>query len=232
MEGWLNIKSYIGNQFTNFTITWDFHMRIKLEWTGTKYTASCFPVVDNATPGNDPIANKIDYSFTNGWLLVICGVDTTNKVSYISTGLSTPDVSYISVNVINTLATTLTFMDNSPTNYGVTYLREVRLWSCYNCSFSTSYAVYTNSLVQFQDVLHYFDPIDYRGKLIDKSGTASPATNVKVTLTQKLDFEGNNIIGSAIITQPICLEDSHQFFNFIINQGCVSKYYNNYISCL
>ena len=139
MDFWFYSQSYIGNNFNSFELLWDKHIKMRILFASNQYQGYCYPVIDMNNPSLDPAPAIFNFPQTSGWIYFVCGVDTLRSKFFSTYGQTLPEISYISTVTIPTTSVSLRITENSLTGYGLTYVREIRLWSCYNCSFSLGF---------------------------------------------------------------------------------------------
>ena len=109
--------------------------------------------------------------------------------------------------------------ENSRNGYGLTFIHELRLWKCYNCSTSFRNFNYVKSDFNFNAVLHVF-----WGNDIDRS-YSDIAGGVLLNLEQVSDFKGYTVLDNMgwYIT---CDESSYQYYNEDTGENgqCITQY--------
>lgn len=242
LEFWFYTQSYVGNNFLSITVTWDFHLKIKTYYESLDDTfyVTCTAIPDNSNPANDGTYTTATLGVTSDppiWRYVNCGVDIDNNNYYVSNGYFPGSSTYISSNSPSTNSVDNLFIsENSIVSYGITYIREMRLWDCYDCNLGLALAAYDISEEAFALVIHVFQFLDPAGIVVDViNPTLVDSTIVKVTATEKSDYKGSNIViptpgisggGSnehPTGKPPTCLEDNNLYYNLLEQKGCDSK---------
>lgn len=228
MEFWFLTQSYYNNNFDNILLLWNKHLKISINQMADNYTASCYALSDLANPLTEGIPSTMDYgNIQNKWGYVVCGANLKTKQYYVSIGRVTHSKNF-SPSQKDALANTISSKvilqigDYSPTNFGFAYIRELRLWNCYNCYFHLAYVPYTIANLYFNNVLHYFKMDDPLGNIVDTVGGVA-STTAKQKLTQRTDFIGYSVMKS-LPKLPNCDEGVHNYFNFNANINCDVMY--------
>jgi len=138
IDFWFNNNSYVGNNFVSFELSWNKHLRGQISYDGTNYYAKCNPVIDLNKPEDDvtPYVMPIP-SGQNTWIYFTCSVNRIFKFGFLSLDASSPLTNtYFTSNIvlIATESIVLRVSDSSPTNYGRTHARSLRLWNCFGCA--------------------------------------------------------------------------------------------------
>ena len=220
MEFWFLSQSYLSNHFDSIVVEWTNHIKIEVYFNNETflYGARCTPVNDE---------NKImefeymeDSNSSNKWRYIVCGVNLNDKKAYM-TDLMVENRKEVNLNPTITLTeelTTLKISENSPTNYGVTFLKELRLWDCYNCYSDKAFVKYSRDEPYFSKVLHYFQFESPTGLLHDfRNGYPEP--NIYVQFITKKDFSGYGIL-QPIPDIPDCNEAGQMYFSIKRGEGC------------
>ena len=136
MEFWFLSQSYMHNYFNSITIEWTNHIKIEVFFNPTtqKYGARCIPMNEEGSKMEFEYIEASDDQ--NRWRYIVCGVNAVTNKAYL-TNLQVEnriETSFTPSITLNSAKTTLEIKENSETNYGVTYLKELRLWNCYDCA--------------------------------------------------------------------------------------------------
>ena len=222
MEFWFLSQSYVGNNFKSITIEWVNHMKIEVFYNkeNNRYGARCIPMNDED--------NKMEFEYEeasydqNRWRYIVCGVDSVNYKSYL-TNLQIENrvekTFTTSIDLNNADNTTnLLIAENSDTNYGVTYLKELRLWECYDCASDRAFVVYSRDDPFFEDVVNYFKFDSPTGFLQDYH-TGYPEPDVSTQFITKTDFNGYGLL-EPIPDIPNCNEGGQMYFSIKMGEGC------------
>ena len=178
-------------------------------------------------------SNSNNSNIQNRWRYIVCGVNIEDKKAYL-TNLMVENREEVEFNPINDndnnntnetleeITTTLKVSENSLTNYGVTFLKELRLWNCYNCSSDKAFVKYSRDDPYFSNVLHYFKFESPTGLLHDyKKGYPEP--NIYTQFITKKDFSGYGIL-APIPDIPDCNEGGQMYFSIKKGDGCYNMF--------
>ena len=220
MEFWYLSQSYVNNHFESIILEWTNHIKIEVFFNpeSSKYGARCIPMND------DEHTMEFEYieasNDQNRWRYIVCGVNLETKKAYM-TNLMIENREEVLINPSIELTnhlTTLKIAENSPTNYGVTYLKELRLWECYDCSSDKAFVKYSRDDPYFAKVLHYFQFESSTGFLQDYH-QGFPEPDVYVQLITKEDFNGYGLL-EPIPDVPDCNEAGQLYFSIKLGEGC------------
>ena len=220
MEFWFLSQSYVGNHFKSIVMEWTDHIKIEVFYNTetSKYGARCIPMNDEE--------NKMEFEYIeasndqNRWRYIVCGINTNNNKAYM-TNLMVDNREEVTFNPSVTLTkklTTLKLSENSDTNYGVTYLKELRLWNCFDCSSDKAFVKYSRDDPYFSKVLHYFKFESPTGFLQDYH-QGFPEPYVYTQLITKEDFNGYGLL-DPIPDVPDCNEGGQMYFSVKMGEGC------------
>jgi hypothetical protein len=212
MDFWFYSQSYVNVNFSSLTITWDRHIKVVISYNGSNFIGKCYPVIDVNTPANDPTPITITLgSINRNWTYINCGVNHTANNFYFIKGVTVPAAtSYTTVNTIPSSGyVTLTINESSPNGYGVTYLRQLRLWNCYSCSTAYRNINYSSTDPNFENVVNAWNCDVSNGNMTDQAN--SPAI-ANLQMTERSNFVGYNVVFS--VGNPVtCDEPTHRFYN-------------------
>ena len=93
------------------------------------------------------------------WFYVTCGVNFQDKVFY-QTNNNRFSNEYPFTSKLVTIPSDRTIFvlnEKSPSGYGFTFVKQLRLWHCYNCAHSFRNLDYSPSDFNFNAVYHNFD---------------------------------------------------------------------------
>ena len=220
IEFWFLSQSYVNNHFNSIIMEWTDHIKIEVFYNkeSGKYGAKCIPMNDEE--------NMMEFEYIeasddqNRWRYIVCGVNVEKKQAYMTNLMveNRAEVTFNpSIELTNEL-TTLKIQENSETNYGVTYLKELRLWECYDCSSDKAFVKYSRDDPYFAKVLHYFQFESPTGFLQDYH-QGFPEPYVYVQLITKEDFTGYGLLES-IPDVPDCNEGGQLYFSVKMGEGC------------
>ena len=226
------------NNFKNVIIEWDYHFRIKIESIKLndnplnneyKYYFTCTPLIVKNNPIYDSDESYIvqvninSYTYQR-WFYVNCGASYNEKKFYLTVRSSTLNNEKIfnpKIIIDPSKSSSLNIDENSPLGYGVTHIRELRLWKCYSCSIAVKYTKYKTNDFSFTNILHRFRGYASRTGSIKNytySDTLNNANSIKIT--QKSGYPGFNILDS-ITSYSECDESD---FSYAENEHCVNHY--------
>ena len=220
IEFWFLSQSYVNNHFNSIIMEWTDHIKIEVFYNkeSGKYGAKCIPMNDEE--------NMMEFEYIeasddqNRWRYIVCGVNVEKKQAYM-TNLMVENRAEVTFNPsieLKNELTTLKIQENSETNYGVTYLKELRLWECYDCSSDKAFVKYSRDDPYFAKVLHYFQFESPTGFLQDYH-QGFPEPYVYVQLITKEDFTGYGLLES-IPDVPDCNEGGQLYFSVKMGEGC------------
>ena len=219
MEFWFLSQSYVGNNFKSITIEWKNHIKIEVFYNKDtqRYGARCIPMDSEDTMEFEYIEASYNQ---NRWRYIVCGVNALTKKAYM-TNLqieNREEIDFTSTVELTNNPTTLIVSENSETNYGVTYLKELRLWKCYDCSSDRAFVTYSRDDPYFENVVNYFKFESSTGFMQDyHAGYADP--DVYVQFITKTDFNGYGLL-EPIPDTPNCNEGGQMYFSIKLGEGC------------
>jgi hypothetical protein len=224
IEFWFYSQSYVSTgsstNFQSIEISWNFHMKTKIQWTSPNFIGSCYPLSDLSTPANDGTPQTVQWTYTNGynkWIYLTCGVDNIAKTFFVSNSNTVGSgASFSSLNTVPASNVYLYINEGSTPGYGMTLLRELRLWNCYSCNTVNVYLAYQQGYPGFGNVLHVFSGLNYNGNMVDSINNAS------LQFTQKPNWPGNNIV-STISSILVCNESQFSYY-YPTTNACQSQY--------
>ena len=219
MEFWFLSQSYVGNNFNSISINWENHIKIEVYYNSDTglYGARCNPMNSD---------NLMQFEYTeasnaqNRWRYIVCGVNAIDNKAYM-TNLQIEnrrEIIFIPTITLTNDLTTLSISENSNTNYGVTYLKELRLWDCYDCASDRAFVVYSRDDPFFGNVVNYFKFESSTGFLQDYH-TGYPDPNVFVQFQTKTEFYGYGLL-EPIPDTPNCNEGGQMYFSIKMGEGC------------
>lgn len=188
MDLWIYINPYVANQFVDFNIKWNKQLWIKIDYNSGIQT-TCYPVYENGVTPNNSYTFSIN---PTQWTYLRCSVDTTNnKFYHINENMA------ISLNNLTDTPATLSATDalelsHNSLNRAVIFIRQLRLWKCYDCQLGDLHSLYldSTSAAQHTDLLHIWDPIYNSGTAVnDLKTSANP-----LSFTQDNNWIGYNIL--------------------------------------
>ena len=154
------------------------------------------------------------------WKFITCGVSLGDKLLYAAhtNNRNSKVVSFESdfdeIPTLNNVTFKLT--ENSPNGYGVTFIKELRLWECYDCCLGKKNFQYSSGDINFISCLHCFrGDNNYFTSIYPIFEDVIYPEN-KVELTSVPNFQGYNILQS-YSTYLICNED---VFQYLYNDKC------------
>ena len=130
-----NFNTLVPNNFGGLTVIWQNHSQIKIQYVGSAWNFLCYPIYDGT-------ATYTTYSTTafniNAWNFVSCATNlNTNPYIYFASTdvfLNPAQQTLSSTNKPTLPATTsLTISDQTNYEWGVLFIRQLRLWNyCYS----------------------------------------------------------------------------------------------------
>ena len=220
IEFWFLSQSYVDNHFKSMSVEWKDHIKIEVFFNSVthKFGARCIPMNDEG--------NMMEFEYNeanndqNRWRYIVCGVDALNNKAYMTNLQKENRVekSFIPNAILNDELTTLNVSENSRTNYGVTYLKELRLWKCYDCSSDRAFVAYSRDDPYFSNVIHYFK-FDSPSGFLQDYHTGYPEEDVYVQFITKTDFSGYGLL-NPISETPNCNEGGQMYFSIKMGEGC------------
>ena len=224
MEFWFLSQSYVGNNFEELTINWNNHVKIIASYDRTldQYSIKCYGL--NSEDNEVSFSYNTNLESNNKWRYVVCGVNIEKNEIY-TTDLEKENQgpnyrkSLVTINIPTTDLTTLTINENSPTNFGVTYIKELRLWKCYDCSSDKAFISFNKEDEFFKNVIHYFKFEDPTGLLKDYRNNVNGDDNIKIQFETKDDFTGYGLL-NPIPDTPNCNEKGALYYSFKLSKGC------------
>ena len=222
MEFWFLSQSYINNHFNSITIEWVNYIKIEVYYNNEtlKYGAKCIPM------NNESNIMQFEYielsNEQNRWRYIECGINTKINKAYL-TNLNIENSEEIiftssSEEVSEGDTTSLKISENSETNYGVSFIKELRLWNCYDCSSNQAFKKYSRDDPYFAKVLHYFKFESPSGLLHDLH-QGYPEPNIFTQFITKKEFSGYGIL-KPISDIPDCNEKGNLYFSIKKGEGC------------
>ena len=221
MEFWFLSQSYINNNFGTLEIKWNGHVDIIIQYSSSVYSAKCY--------GLDSTSNQVSFSYTgnedNKWRYVVCGVSISKNEIYVTNLQKENQIAgykrnLVNLNIPSSSLTDLYISESSPTNFGVTYIKELRLWKCYECYPDKAFVIFNRDDPFFSDVLHYFKFEDPGGVLKDyRNNIYTGDENIKVQFETKDEFNGYGLLNS-IPDAPNCNEQGSMYYSLKLDKGC------------
>ena len=226
LDFWFSTQSYVHEapektntiNFKSFTLVWNHHIKIEITKHGyLDVNISCYPVVDIDNKQNDPQPTSfISHSSESGnWVYINCGVNYPMRKTYLTDTTSKKNErQFQTTNTIPPSNTVdLIFNENSPNSYGVSFMAELRLWECYDCSVSFRNIIYNKNDPKFVSVVHAFGNGYPNGTVHDQ------VQNITRQLQQRDEFIGYNLLQR--IDEPIvCDEDNFFYYDYELDK-CV-----------
>ena len=222
MEFWFLSQSYVDNHFNSIIVEWTDHIKIEVFYNNIseKYGARCIPMKDEE--------NMMEFEYIeetyeqNQWRYIVCGVNVNESKAYMTNLMveNRKEVTFHKSLDLTEEDTTLKISENSITNYGVTFIKELRLWKCYDCSSDKAFVKYSKDDPKFEDVIHYFKFESPTGLLQDyKKGY--PESDISAQFITKTDFSGYGIL-QPIPDVPDCNEGGQMYYSIKKGKGCDS----------
>ena len=192
LEFWFLSYSYNDNslQFDSHELVWEGLLKIQFFNSNNNINIKCFPNY-NSTPPSASAQSITDYTQNQYfvWNYVQCSVSLITKKYYLNL-LQEASVIQSNSNLNLDSLTTLTIKssDNSKTNYGFLFLKEIRMWSLYNLRVISTKCVYDNPTNTYS-LLNYIQiNQNYMNSI------SEIITGISANLQRRTDFIGYNII--------------------------------------
>lgn len=198
------MDTYVPANFHGMDIEWNKHLKIRLGYSGSSYTSTCYPLFSEADANlANSNSNTINFTPTQqNWGYIRCSVDITNKLYFhFDEPLVTVERQLaVSITSVPAGATTLKFKGVSDdailANSGIAFIRQVRLWKCYLCQDADTYRLdmTTTTALKYTKLLHLFEaPYVDPPKISD----VRPGTPVDTDLTENASFIGYNSLNAS-----------------------------------
>ena len=209
LEFWLFIYSYnlITNNFKRITLEWNFHNKLIIYYDGV-LKVQCIPIYDSTNTKSDKYPDSSTQSLTiYKWHHIKCGTDLLKSKYFLMSTQN--DLKAKKINFPNYEAILsdraleiykffkIYRSDNSYTNFGYIFIREIKLWQQYNFKYLDSKYFDFNLGIEeiketFPGLLWYFknlyQDIDSRLVLIEE------LSNAETSLIYMSDYVGYNIV--------------------------------------
>ena len=233
---WGNSKSENINNFKEFTIEWNYHIKLRIHaekkddvpsHNDYVYYADCTPIVVLEHPDlNSPdvyISNIGDRHYQ--WSFITCGVNFQEKIFYQTDNnkFSSEKPFNSKLLVIPGDKTSFVITENSPLGYGFTFIHQLRLWHCYNCAHSFRNLDFDKNDKNFNAVYHNFDGINTSSAGPTLLFSDTVVTSIGYDMEQPADYPGYTInysVGSPVL----CDESIYNYYDETTN-SC-QKHYN------
>ena len=163
-----NRSDWETNNFKNFVLEWDYHIRFTLEAVFVKldneytYNIKCKPISVKDDPSlSSPTEQVMDIGdVRQKWKFLTCGVSLGDHLMFESdtTSKSGREITFEShyEEVPSIKNVTFTINENSPNGYGIVHIKELRLWECYDCTLGKRNFEYVEGDILFMNCLHCF----------------------------------------------------------------------------
>ena len=211
-----DIKLMNNNNFKEFIIEWNYHLRLRVYKKAKNdfnedvtYIAECTPLVVVEHPD---LSSKETYEVDYGdvhyeWKYVVCGVNFPEKMFYVTnTNKLTEEKGFTSdLVLIPSGNTNLTITENSR--------------HCYNCAQAFRNLDYDKTDKNFNEVLHNFDGTDITvGSEVQSFTDEAGGTKNTETMYQASDFPGYTINFGVVEPPKLCDESNYEYYNEDMNQ--------------
>ena len=208
------------NNFDNIVFEWDYHNKIivkSIDNSNNLYI-TCVPLINKFDSNQDSKTNitfSADYNMGN-WKYISCGVDYVTEKSILYQG-NTYRVSSREINFEKTISTIPSSLvdfylnENSPNGYGLTLIRELKLWQCYNCNVANRNFGYEKDNPIFTNLIHNFNGYSssYTG---GKSFSDELNNELSIIIPQVSNYIGENILEAPGGFMQ-CEENYFQYYN-------------------
>ena len=213
------------NNFKEFVVEWNYHIRIRVytvketddpNLVDYNYYVDCTPIIVLEHPDLD---SPEIYSNNLGrrhyrWSYVTCGVNFQEKLFYqTNKNRFSSDMPFTSkLVVIPSARTSFVLNEKSPSGYGFTFIKQMRLWHCYNCAHSFRNLDYQKYDLNFNAVYHNFDGHNSGGAGPTQSFYDEAGNCTNYVMTQAADFPGYTVrygYGGPVL----CDETLYNYYN-------------------
>lgn len=175
LETWVYYQPYTGTNMSAFYIFWDKQLSIKIYYASGTYKADCMPFdyLANTRTGTWD-KTTVDITFpkdkTITWVHVRCSIKvSTSKHRFFAIGAISPSeipmTQTITSDNITTTTLTITPKGSTPEtfnniNYGVVFIRQLKLWKCYACKDINTFRIISASsaLYNSASLANLWDP--------------------------------------------------------------------------
>jgi hypothetical protein len=148
------------------------------------------------------------------WSYVTCGVNFQEKIFYqTNNNRFSGEIPFTSkLVVIPSARTSFVLNENSPSGYGFTFIKQLRLWHCYNCAHSFRNLDYQRFDLNFNAVYHNFDGHNSGGPGPTQSFWDEAYNCTSYTMHQAADFPGYTV-RYAYKRPVLCDETLYNYYN-------------------
>ncbi len=132
-----NFNTLVSTNFQGLTVIWNLHTKIDIVYASGAWKFNCYPIYDSSNIGTYTSFKQESFTI-NAWNFVSCAANlNTNPYSYYAATnqLLSPTMQTLASNTKPTLTATslLSITDNTTYEWGVLFMRQLRLWNyCYN----------------------------------------------------------------------------------------------------
>ncbi len=235
IEFWTFIYSYVYNSnFKGIHLEWNFHNKITL-FFDSDLKVTCYPIFDNSEGLNEFLIDQYTKQiYFDKWNYIRCGTNLLENEYFLNDDkqtIKTLNIYYPNYeSIINDNTKEKYFKiyrnDNSLTNFGFIFLREIKLWQQYNYKNIISKDIYFTRdqiISKFPGLLMYFKNLykDIGSRLIFKE----EKTETEIELSYMTDFIGYNIVKK----KSTLSTDTFELDNFKL---CPLGQYYDSLSCI
>ena len=230
-----NRSDWETNNFKNFVLEWDYHIRFTLEAVFVKldneytYNIKCKPISVKDDPSlSSPTEQVMDIGdVRQKWKFLTCGVSLGDHLMFESdtTSKSGREITFEShyEEVPSIKNVTFTINENSPNGYGIVHIKELRLWECYDCTLGKRNFEYVEGDILFMNCLHCFKGDNNYLNSTYPIFEDSVNPENKIELYSVADFNGYNLLKDYGI-YITCDETYFEYLKVTGEQECIIDY--------
>lgn len=212
LQFWIFISSYVPGMFEEVLFAWDYHIKIVINKSMGSYNFLCSFIYDSSDSSYELSVFDTQPFKEDNWQYISCSTDlsiSNEYTYYINTENNKKSNKFkdkYPVNFDNNTQSTFIIKDNTTIDdWGIMYLRQIRLWNITfpNLGYMTRVGIITTSL--FSNLLHLYDPIDFKFKKIQDLTGNSPDVDLNYSGTL-----GLNVV-RAMKVLNLCQEDTSYY---------------------
>jgi hypothetical protein len=163
MEFWIYMNNNYGQpRFQYMEFQWQQQLKIRLEWNSTQlnYKATCYPFYDvNSITNTNLNSAFVYFDPVTNWAFIRCSVYVDILSYFITWNNNKYYVQSINGGTQPSVPDVTTIQIVGPVvDAGVIFIRQMRLWSCFNCAFNFNNSIMKSAITNFPNLLHAWDP--------------------------------------------------------------------------
>ena len=139
IEFWYYLYTYTNttSPFESEEIIWDNHNKITLFANDGYMNVGCTPVYKDSSASDYPfVKNETIPNGLFNWVYITCSVNTNKNIFYgireTEWNIETPKYLYPDLKSLSTSSLIFRPGSKTPANYGMLYIKDIKLWSIYN----------------------------------------------------------------------------------------------------